>query len=251
MKCKRCLAPVPDEADRCPNCGQDLSSLRQLLKDFYEDPPPFHEPDWVSAPGPQIPVEKKEGPEPSDQPRVIYNSPPEEWTRKLALHEPYEEDEAGQERRLPLQEPEILPGGFWLRSLAMAVDSLFLFLFLATFLVVGFIALEIGWSFLRDLTFLQKARLVLPIFFPWGAIFVVAYFTFCHGTWGQTLGKMIFGLQVLRSDGEPLGMDRSLLRTILYLLSAIPLGLGFLWIALSPEKRAWHDGLAGTVVIRK
>ena len=39
MKCKRCRATVPDDAERCPSCGQDLSSLRQLLSDFYSDEP--------------------------------------------------------------------------------------------------------------------------------------------------------------------------------------------------------------------
>jgi uncharacterized RDD family membrane protein YckC len=30
----------------------------------------------------------------------------------------------------------------------------------------------------------------------------------------------------------------------------LPLGLGFLWIAFDKRKQAWHDKLAGTVVIR-
>jgi uncharacterized RDD family membrane protein YckC len=33
-------------------------------------------------------------------------------------------------------------------------------------------------------------------------------------------------------------------------LSLIIIGLGFLWIVFDPEKRAWHDKIAGTVVVR-
>ena len=39
MKCKRCRAIVPDDAESCPSCGQDLSSLRELLNDFYSEEP--------------------------------------------------------------------------------------------------------------------------------------------------------------------------------------------------------------------
>ena len=251
MKCKRCLAQVPDHLDVCPNCGQDLASLRQLLKNFNEEPNPFDEPDWVS-PQPGEPSDvQKENPARTDQPRVIFNSPPDEYTRKLALHEPLREDEAWEEEENIFQGPELFPGGFWLRSLAFVIDLVLLFLILATFLVVGFIALEMGTAAVRNLTLLQKAKLVIPVLFPWGALFGLAYFTFCQGAWGQTLGKRVFGLQVLRKNGNAVGFGRALARTLLYIPSAIPLCLGFLWIALSPEKRAWHDGLAGTIVIRE
>ena len=36
-----------------------------------------------------------------------------------------------------------------------------------------------------------------------------------------------------------------------YYVSILPLGFGFLWIAFDKRKQAWHDKLAGTVVVRK
>ena len=68
---------------------------------------------------------------------------------------------------------------------------------------------------------------------------------------GRTLGKWVTGLRVERRDGEPLDLGRALLRhTVGYLLSLLPLGLGFLLAAFNREGRALHDLLAGTVVVR-
>ena len=39
------------------------------------------------------------------------------------------------------------------------------------------------------------------------------------------------------------------LRWIGYMLSSLPLNLGFLWVAFDARKQGFHDKLAGTVVI--
>ena len=39
-------------------------------------------------------------------------------------------------------------------------------------------------------------------------------------------------------------------RYFAYLVSIVPMFLGFLWIAFDKRKQGWHDKLAGTVVIR-
>jgi uncharacterized RDD family membrane protein YckC len=80
---------------------------------------------------------------------------------------------------------------------------------------------------------------------------MLAYFSFFHATWGQTIGKMIFGLRVVRTDGQPLSFPRALARALGYILSAIPFFLGFLWVALTPGKRSWHDALTDTMVTRE
>lgn len=65
---------------------------------------------------------------------------------------------------------------------------------------------------------------------------------------GQTPGKLLMGVRVVRLDGQPLTIRCALLRYAGYWLSAIPLGLGFLWVLVDDERRAWHDKLAGTCV---
>jgi len=67
---------------------------------------------------------------------------------------------------------------------------------------------------------------------------------------GQSIGKMLTGIRVVRTGGEAAGIGRMLLRTIVgYPLTALTLGGGFLFAAFSPTGRALHDYLAGTIVV--
>ena len=69
---------------------------------------------------------------------------------------------------------------------------------------------------------------------------------------GQTLGKMAMGIKVISTAAsEQIDVPHSLLRTVLWLLLAIPAGLGFLTALFSPERRGLHDRFAGTRVIQR
>ncbi len=66
---------------------------------------------------------------------------------------------------------------------------------------------------------------------------------------GQTPGKLLMGVRISRTNGQPLTVRRALLRYLGYWLSAIPLGLGFFWVLVDDHRQCWHDKLADTVVI--
>ena len=70
---------------------------------------------------------------------------------------------------------------------------------------------------------------------------------------GQSVGKAILGLRVVRrgaeSSTEPLALWRCFVRGTGYWLSAVPFGLGFLLAAFDKEHRTLHDRLAGTRVV--
>jgi uncharacterized RDD family membrane protein YckC len=66
---------------------------------------------------------------------------------------------------------------------------------------------------------------------------------------GQTLGKWLLGIRVVSLGGGTVGVARALIRFGGYFLSGLPFYLGFLWV-LGPERRAFHDLLAGTEVVR-
>jgi uncharacterized RDD family membrane protein YckC len=77
---------------------------------------------------------------------------------------------------------------------------------------------------------------------------IIAYLVTFWTTLGQTPGKWLLGLRVVPIGGGPLKFSQALLRAAGYILSALPCYLGFLWV-LGPQRRAWHDRLAGTEVL--
>ncbi len=68
---------------------------------------------------------------------------------------------------------------------------------------------------------------------------------------GATLGGIICHLHVVRLDGRPMDWPTAAVRALGCFLSLLVVGLGFLWIAFDPEHQAWHDKIAGTVVVRR
>ncbi len=67
---------------------------------------------------------------------------------------------------------------------------------------------------------------------------------------GQSIGKMLTGLRVVRTDGNAASFSQLLVRhSIGYLLTIATVGLGFLFSILNQKGRALHDFLAGTVVV--
>ena len=87
---------------------------------------------------------------------------------------------------------------------------------------------------------------------PPPVMFLVALVYFV-GLWtwrGTTVGGVVLGLKVARQDGERLTFLVALVRAFAGAFSLIFLFLGFLWIAWDREKQAWHDKIAGTVVVR-
>ncbi len=78
------------------------------------------------------------------------------------------------------------------------------------------------------------------------------YFAVGWGLLGATVGKWIFGLRVVDHRGRsPIGLSRAFLRLAAYSVSSVTLGMGHLLITLRPDRRALHDLLAGTWVVRR
>ena len=81
------------------------------------------------------------------------------------------------------------------------------------------------------------------------AFVIIAYQVFFIAFAGQTPGKALLGLRVVSMDGKRLGYGKAILRLIGYIVSGLPLYLGFIWIIFDDRRQAWHDKIAGTCVI--
>lgn len=83
-----------------------------------------------------------------------------------------------------------------------------------------------------------------------GAVMAAGYFLFFWSLSGQTLGKLLTGSRVVDRRGGALGFGRAALRLAATLVAALPLGAGFIGLWTDPERRGWHDRIAGTRVVR-
>jgi uncharacterized RDD family membrane protein YckC len=66
---------------------------------------------------------------------------------------------------------------------------------------------------------------------------------------GQTPGMRFLSIHLDAGGSQEIGLRRALKRLVAVPLSLLPLGLGFFAILMSPERRGWHDRIAGTVVV--
>ena len=65
---------------------------------------------------------------------------------------------------------------------------------------------------------------------------------------GQTPGKRLMGVRVVRTDGERVKFWNCVRRLIGYWVSAI-LFLGYLWVLVDNRRQGFHDKIAGTFVV--
>ncbi len=127
---------------------------------------------------------------------------------------------------------EMIYGGFWIRFVARMVDGILITAVSVLLMVVG--GFGIGGILLR--------LLVYPI--------AIAYETYFVGRYGATLGKMVFGLKVIRSDGQNVSYGRAFGRYWATLISYMILFIGYIMAGFDSQKRALHDRICDTRVIR-
>jgi uncharacterized RDD family membrane protein YckC len=75
------------------------------------------------------------------------------------------------------------------------------------------------------------------------------YFGYCWGVGGRTIGMALLGVRVVRADGTIVDLRRGVVRALVFPLSFLLFGLGFIGILVQREHRALHDLIAGTAVI--
>ncbi len=87
----------------------------------------------------------------------------------------------------------------------------------------------------------------------WGDFHLVLLAIYGAVMWklrGTTVGGIVFDLHVVRVDGRPVDWETAIVRALGCFLSLCVVFLGFIWIAFDHNRQAWHDKIAGTVVVR-
>ncbi|MEP6662718.1 MAG: RDD family protein [Verrucomicrobiota bacterium] len=130
--------------------------------------------------------------------------------------------------------------GFGIRLAAKILDTLIMY---AVFFVVGLVIGLMG----RAGGAMSYFQLVLTGAFSLAAF---GYQIFFLGRYGATPGKMICKIKVIRADGEKLGYGRATGRVFAEILSGMICYIGYLMVLGDAEKRALHDRICNTRVIK-
>ena len=154
--------------------------------------------------------------------------------------------------------PTVYVVGFWRRLAAAIVD---LAIVIPVSLIITLIVSKLGGvhlppSNMRLLDVDLWIDLVLatdPALLMGFVLFTgigMTYLLVFHIILGRTLGMRLFKMRVIDVYGDRPSPARGAARCAGYLAGVATLFLGFLWMGFDSEKRALHDWIAGTYVIR-
>ena len=149
------------------------------------------------------------------------------------------------ERMTALQGVELAPFGS--RALALLIDFLLA--------AVMFVVVVGGTMKLmeRVLHHPIQENIELNFFHNWySVVYLVLFFGVSNylGN-GRTLGKRLMGIRAVSLVHPQLGLWHSLERALGYGASTLEAGFGFLQFFIHPNRRAVHDRIAETIVIRE
>ncbi len=240
MKCPKCGFLTFDNLDSCKRCGADWATERARSSGVSQT---REKKDAESASLESASVEK---PVPVPvQPTIRPQGP---LGVKLQIDEEFDRLH-GILKSEEVKAGEVRWGGFHRRVIAFYIDMVVVALFSYLLYYMLYVGYSVGLTahdqtvtFDRFVSFLQF--FVLSWFF-----LVSGYFVLLHGMAGTTVGKWILGLRVVGANKSPVSYPQAVVRWFGCVLFFF-FGVGFLWILLSREKRAWHDLLARTWVVR-
>ena len=141
-----------------------------------------------------------------------------------------------------MEQRELEYVGFWRRFFAYVTDAITIIVMTVPLTMVVY-----GDSFFSNTNrILGPFDLMVNWVFP--SVAIIAFWISKQAT----PGKMMMSSYIVdATTGEAPSLGQCIGRYFAYILSALPLGLGFLWTAFDKRKQGWHDKLANTVVVRQ
>jgi uncharacterized RDD family membrane protein YckC len=170
------------------------------------------------------------------------------------------------EETLIIETPERVPLAFGLASignrfLAVAIDHFIQYfsIFVVAWLVISLSGFNVynadskASELFQEMPKWTLAILIVVVF-----LIFAGYFIVFEWLWnGQTPGKYLLKLRVIREDGRPITFWEALARNLLRIFDAVPgfvvpvYSVGFITIFLSGRDQRIGDIFAGTVVVRE
>jgi uncharacterized RDD family membrane protein YckC len=242
--CPYCGAQLSERSKFCPQCGKGRKDAAQSARTTVPVAKPVHE--VVEKMNRAAAVERPPALERQAmgqaQPNAATNMP--DAAMRPAVVRPTPMIPASERKYAPATHAFIgiyEQAGFGLRYGAWMFDFLITLIALMTF---TFIVSAIGRRAVVDSN--QDLFIVGGL----TALLLVINFVVLAGLNGQSAGMRILGIQIARVDGRRFTMKGAMLRHLVgYPLSMLLFFLGFLWMLWDPRQQAWHDKIAGTIVV--
>jgi len=112
---------------------------------------------------------------------------------------------------------------------------------------IALAAISFGWQIVTgNSVHWNRSNIVVVILFVVWHLFYMGY---SWASSGRTFGMAVLGIRVVDADGSVIEPRRGVIRALVFPLSFLLFGLGFLGILVQREHRALHDLIAGTAVI--
>lgn len=287
MKCPKCDYVGFEDGDRCRNCGYEfsladqpgdaLAAPRSVKADAIDELRPAHPSGRsidldriIGAPEPaprasaELPLFNHRA-EPADEgplvgpaapprpPLAVRRQAPQSPRLRPRAAPPSSDLDLQPEDSAPSWEPSwhaepalsrqmAEPADAGKRLLAAAIDLL----------LVGAIDASVMYFTLRLCRLTLLEFVVLPVLPLLGFFLLLngGYFAAFTAAGGQTVGKMTAGIRVVGEGDQAVDFGHAVVRTLAYLVSALPLGLGFVPAFFDEDRRALHDRLTGTRVVK-
>jgi uncharacterized RDD family membrane protein YckC len=135
--------------------------------------------------------------------------------------------------------------GFWIRFGAYIIDAIIVGV------AANIVVLPVSFAMIRSSDDPMASLGLSGILWLFQIALACGYFGYFLSTRGATPGKLLLGLQVIRSDGSGITFARGAARYLAQIVSGIILAIGYIIAAFDVEKRALHDHLCDTRVVYK
>ena len=132
--------------------------------------------------------------------------------------------------------------GFWFRLVASLID-------VGIVIVIALLVASVLGIPIREYSDPDGWNIAAIMLIAW--LLKIFYFTVSVAAWSTTLGKQIFGLQVVRTDGSKISVCRAFARIFSFFCTFSPILLvaSSFMIAFRKDKRGLHDMICDTEVV--
>ncbi len=246
MRCPSCGFVSFDHLSACKKCGKELPlppSGRRMAAPLPVPPSAVSEASLFAAPAG----------DPGSEPILVGESaasaaPPKRADDAFSFDLPPAAILAA-----PPAEADDAPAGFWIRFVALAIDVIVQGILLGAATVALLMVAGASGALMGGLAGPSGAEAFFgalgPLIAVLAAIWLLGpliYSIVFLGWRGQTPGKMLLRVKVIRTDGGEVDYVKAFIRTLVFQV----LSIFAILAAFNKEKRTLHDYAAGTRVVR-